>query len=236
MTENSAHTPESDSNWQSGTNEYADLKHEAIRSGRDLESYKRIFGEHFGTKEELILDVGAGDATMADEIEVLTDHRAQVIRFDRDYGDVAPEGEAPAVAGDATQMPFADQSIDRIVSHNMMYYLGRDKGAVAIGEMMRVLKEGGEAAIYPAKPFKNAGAEIGEKEKHAALDFPNLAFTRPQDFDTWDDSRKQTVYEELAKAVTGGKVATMLIHWGVAKAVQHKGTHRTIEGGSANSL
>jgi len=220
-----------------GNNEYAQLsKPEGyIRSGRNLESYKRIFGEDFGKQEELILDVGAGDATMADEIEALTDHQAKVIRFDRDYSQVPPPGEAPAIAGDATKMPFGDESIDRVVSHNMMYYLGREKGSQAIGEMLRVLKPEGEASIYPSKPF-TSGSELGHKDKHTLLNFPTLIISKPADFNEWTEERKQAAYQELAKAVTGGENTTKLIHWGVNKAIERKGTHRTIEGGSSSSL
>lgn len=221
-----------------GDSEYSQLKHPDgyIRSGRDLESYKRIFGEDFGKQEELILDVGAGDATMADEMEALTGHQAKVIRFDRDYNQFPPFGEAPAVAGDATKMPFAAESIDRVVSHNMMYYLGREKGFQAIGEMLRVLKLGGEAAIYPAKPFGSGSSDIGHINKHGMLNFPNLIITKPTDFNQWSEERKKEAYQELANAVTGGETTTKMIHWGVNKAINRKGTHRTIERGNSSSL
>ena len=207
-----------------------------IRSARNLDAYKRIFGLDFGRPDELILDVGAGDATMADEIKKSTNHKAEVIRYDRDYDDIPPEGDALAVAGDATKMPFPDNTFDRIVSHNLLYYLGREQGTQAIAEMLRVLKVGGEAAIYPAKPFGKAGADVGTKEKRSESNFPRLVISKPEDFDARSDEEKAGIYEELAGAVTAGKIATRLIHWGVARAIRHKGTHRTIERGGQSSL
>ncbi len=206
-----------------------------IRSARNLESYKRVFGEGFGIDEEIILDVGAGDETMADEIEALTNHRAKVIRFDRDYNNSHPEGVAPAVTGDATHMPFKNNSVDRIVSHNMMYYLGRDKGSEAISEMLRTLKIGGEAMIYPANPLIKV-TSISQKEDNSRVLLPTLIITKPADFDDWDEDTKKQIYQELSKAVTVGKVRTSLIHWGVARAVKRKGTNRTIERGNLSSL
>jgi len=215
--------------------ESEEVKQSFIRSARNLESYKRVFGKDFGMHEETILDVGAGDETMADEIEALTDHKANVIRFDRDYGNTPPEGEAPAVAGDATNMPFANDSIDRIVSHNMMYYLGRDKGSEAISEMLRVLKTNGEAMIYPANPLQK-DTSTSHKERHVPIIFPTLVITKPADFDNWDEKRKEQAYQDISRAVTVGEISTNLIHWGIAKAIQRKGTNRTIELGSSSSL
>lgn len=209
-----------------------------IRSARNLDAYKRLFGEDFGKKEELILDLGAGDSTMADEIESLTDHKAKVIRLDRDYGNIPPQGETPAVAGDATQMPFADNSFDRVVSHSMMYYLGREKGIEAITEVIRVLKPEGQAVLYPAKPFKNVDSEIAHSQKNSngVLAEPNLVIDKPVDFDTWDEDRKIAAYKEAAEAVTLGKLGTKLIHWGISRSIEKAGTHRTIERGSSSSL
>ncbi len=229
-------------------NEYARLADETteakpehtgiIRSARNLEMYKRVFGEDFGKEEELILDLGAGDATMADEMEALTDHKAKVISLDRDYGNTPPAGDTPAAAGDATRMPFADGSFDRVVSHSMMYYLGREKGAEAIGEIIRVLKDEGQAVLYPAVPFRKVDTEVGHTEKNSqgGLIEPNLIINKPEGFDTWDEARKQEVYEETVKAVTLGMAGTKLIHSGIAKAIERAGTHRTIERSDTSNL
>lgn len=224
--------------FKADTNEYAKLGAEApgyIRTARDLEAYKRTFGPEFGRREEVILDVGAGDSTAADEIEALSDHKAKVVRFDQEYGETSPDGAASAVAGDATKMPFADESFDRVVSHDLMYYLGREKGTEAISEMIRVLRPGGEAVIYPAKPLVRAGTEIGHKERQDRP-WPSLVIARPGDFGQWDEVRKQEAYQELARVVTAGKVVTNLIHWGMNLAIRRAGTNRTLDTGAQSSL
>lgn len=207
-----------------------------MRSARNLELYKNVFGEDFGLRDELILDVGAGDATVADEIEALSDHKAKVIRLDRDYSNIPPEGEAPAVAGEATQMPFEDNSFDSVVSHNMMYYLGREKGADTMREMLRVVKAEGNIALYPAKPLTGVDSEIGAKQHVNWRSVPRLVITKPADFDTWDEARKESAYVELTKALTVGAIGTKLIHFQMARTIQQAGTHRTAEHGKPFSF
>ncbi len=219
--------------WQSGQNEYAELgvaephkPDQTLRTDRTLEQYRTVFGQELGTRDELILDLGAGDATMADELEELTSHRATVVRFDRDYLDHPPDGEAIAITGDATRMPFANDVFDRVVSHNMMYYLGRDKGAEAFAETLRVLKPGGEAAIFPAKPLSRVDSDIAHTERHAGVLFPTLLVTKPADFSSWTNERKAEVYRELSRVVTPGATLDRLIHWKMARAIGKRGTHR----------
>ena len=66
--------------------------------------------------------------------------------------------------------------------------------------------------------------------------YPSLVITKPEGFDAITAEEKASIYEELAKVVTAGKITTKLIHWGVARSIRRKGTHRTIERGSQSSL
>jgi len=63
-------------------------------------------------------------------------------------GAVAPGGpaaEAATVHGDATAMPFADGEFDRVIAAEVLEHIPADEAA--IGEIARVLRPGGLAAV-----------------------------------------------------------------------------------------
>ncbi|MDP4038627.1 MAG: class I SAM-dependent methyltransferase [bacterium] len=233
MSEKLSPQPEEVSNSYSQKEELESI----VRSNRDLEVYKRLFGESLGKKEELILDIGAGDSPMADEIATLSDHKAKVVRLDAGYSIVPPEGEAQTVAADATKIPFADESFDRVVSLMMLPHLGPEKGADVMAEVLRVLKTNGQALLYPTRPFKRVQTELAQKEKYKPklTTFPTLVITKPDDFNSWDEDKKHDVYEELANYVTYGGTIFKLARYGMAKSIERAGTNRTIEKGSKHS-
>jgi len=105
-----------------------------------------------------VLDVGCGAGRHAFEAYR---RGADVVAFDLDPGELAPvagtcqgmraEGQAPAaagsaaVSGDATAMPFADASFDRVIAAEVFEHVLDDQQAM--NEVARVLKPGGIAAV-----------------------------------------------------------------------------------------
>jgi len=99
-----------------------------------FETYRR--GAHvtaFDRSEEDLLAVKAMFGAMAEAGEA---------------GAVAPGGpdaEATTVHGDATAMPFADGEFDRVIAAEVLEHIVEDEAA--IGEIARVLRPGGLAAV-----------------------------------------------------------------------------------------
>ena len=60
-------------------------------------------------------------------------------------GEIAPDSLGECVNGDATRLPFADATFDRIIASEVMEHIGDDVGA--LGELTRVLRPGGTMAI-----------------------------------------------------------------------------------------
>jgi SAM-dependent methyltransferase len=60
-------------------------------------------------------------------------------------GEIPPSSVADCSAGDATKLPFADNSFDRIIASEVMEHIPDDEGALA--ELERVLRPGGTLAI-----------------------------------------------------------------------------------------
>jgi SAM-dependent methyltransferase len=110
---------------------------------------------HPGTR---LLDLGCGAGRHAFEA---ARRGAQVVALDMDRAELeqvtaiaaamaeAGELQLPASiavsVGDATQMPFADDSFDIVIAAEVMEHIPADQ--VAIGEVARVLRPGGVAAV-----------------------------------------------------------------------------------------
>ena len=213
---------------QTYSQEPNDIQH-IVRTARSLEEYKRFFGESLGQENELILDVGAGDATMAEELALLQDHQAAVVRLDAGYKLVPPKGGAEAVAADATQMPFADETFDRVVSLWMLPHLGPEKGKDAVNEMMRVLKSGGQVMLFPGRPFKRVGGDHLEKKsnKRSVIpSFPTLVITKPSDYGDWSAEKRETLNREIIDYVTYGGKTFEFLKWGYRTGVNIFGTNQ----------
>lgn len=60
-------------------------------------------------------------------------------------GETPPTGMADCVAGDATRLPYPDDSFDRIIASEVMEHIPDDVGA--LNELFRVLKPGGTLAV-----------------------------------------------------------------------------------------
>ncbi len=105
-----------------------------------------------------LLDLGCGGGRHAFEAYR---RGAEVIAFDADHGELtqvasltaamAEAGEVPPAAraavtrGDATAMPFADASFDRVIAAEVLEHIPADQRAM--DEIARVLRPGGLAAI-----------------------------------------------------------------------------------------
>jgi len=65
-------------------------------------------------------------------------------------GEVAPSSLAGTVQGDATRLPFADATFDRVIASEVLEHIPDD--VAAMGELARVLRPGGTMAVtVPAR-------------------------------------------------------------------------------------
>jgi SAM-dependent methyltransferase len=60
-------------------------------------------------------------------------------------GEVAPSSLAGTVQGDATRLPFADATFDRVIASEVLEHIADD--VAAMGELARVLRPGGTMAV-----------------------------------------------------------------------------------------
>ena len=116
---------------------------------------------------DLVLDAGAGFGRHAFEIArrganiVALDYMADEVTVTRGtFGAMVEMGEIPearyvgALQGDATRLPFATGSFDRVITSEVLEHIQND--VAAISELVRVLKPGGTFAAtvptwYPEK-------------------------------------------------------------------------------------
>ncbi len=107
---------------------------------------------------DLFLDAGAGFGRHAFEAArrgahvVALDYAAEELTGTRaTFGAMAVAGEIPwdrfvgVLRGDATRLPFADATFDRIVTSEVLEHIQDD--VAAIGELTRVLKPGGALGV-----------------------------------------------------------------------------------------
>ncbi|MGA0894759.1 MAG: class I SAM-dependent methyltransferase [Ilumatobacteraceae bacterium] len=111
---------------------------------------------------DLVLDAGAGFGRHAFELArrgadvVALDYAADEVTATRGtFGAMVEAGEIPVeryvgvLQGDATRLPFADASFDRVITSEVLEHIQHDVNA--IGELARVLRPGGTfAATVPA--------------------------------------------------------------------------------------
>ena len=95
-----------------------------------------------------VLDVGCGPGRHCHELAA---RGISVVGVDRSWRFVSLAGGGPGhyVRGDARALPLPDGSFDSVISlcQGGFGLLGGDEDAVALGEMLRVLRPGGRAAL-----------------------------------------------------------------------------------------
>ena len=156
-----------------------------------------------------IADIGSGDANLKNAAML---HDKSVLRVDVDYANTPPEHGA-AIAGSATELPIASNSVDAVISSFLMQHLDAHDQASAITEMLRIARndEGnhtGLVGIYPVyKSSKLAPVLHKALPGLAGLSFDEAAMERVPlgsrlEYDTlWILKQDGVDYTEAAAAI-----------------------------------
>ena len=90
-----------------------EIRESIIRTDRNAVHYEKVFGPENLAKSPRILDLAAGDSNFA---EVYSQQGIDVVRLDATYGVDRPSFTEAAVAGRAEQLPFRDDSFNKVVT------------------------------------------------------------------------------------------------------------------------
>lgn len=106
---------------------------------------------------DLVLDAGAGFGRHAYEVArrggriVALDYADDEVRTTRatfgamlEEGQIRPDSYVGALRGDATRLPFPDDTFDRVITSEVLEHIQNDVSAIA--ELVRVLRPGGSFA------------------------------------------------------------------------------------------
>ncbi len=111
-----------------------------LRSGERLLDLGCGFGRHSYEALKRGAEVVACDLARPEVEQV-----RNLVRLLIADGDVAPSVLASAVQGDATRLPFDDESFDRVIASEVLEHIPDDNTALV--ELARVLKPGGRLAV-----------------------------------------------------------------------------------------
>lgn len=114
-----------------------------------------------------LLDIGSGESNFGYEVARRRPD-VTVVALDLEYGEKRPDYMAQnqpnftALAGEATDLPFADKSFDTITSYWLLPHLSlvddsNQKLTQATAEVVRVLNHKGRALLGPANQRKHRG-------------------------------------------------------------------------------
>jgi len=112
--------------------------------------FKRLLRDRLAVPGTRILDVGSGTGAVPQDFSrfgwvCATDRSVDAMRFARE------KGVTRTAVCDATQLPFANASMDILLAFDIIEHVEDDRGMLE--ELARVLKPGGAAAIHvPAWP------------------------------------------------------------------------------------
>lgn len=137
-------------------------------------SYEQILSELNLTegdiKDKFILDLGSGGAGFAEGVKQNEELLSRVVSVDPNYNLATlsvenanlmneavkniTEQKLDAVAGLAENLPFKNETFDLVISNHAVpwhFAENTEKISKSIKEIMRVLKPGGEARLYPVE-------------------------------------------------------------------------------------
>ena len=127
---------------------------------------------------DLVLDAGAGFGRHAYEVArlggriVALDYADDEVRTTRatfgamlEEGQIARDSYVGALRGDATRLPFPDDTFDRVITSEVLEHIQDDVSAIA--ELARVLRPGG-VVLFAGEPSRN-GDKLAAIPKGAAL-------------------------------------------------------------------
>lgn len=120
-----------------------------------------------------LLDVGTGTGRMAELLSTRAgrvtalDKSPEMLRIARARLQSLPSGKVDLVQGDFGGLPFAADSFDTVLFHQVLHY-AQDPGAV-LAEAARVLRRGGRIAVVDLAAHERE--ELRERHAHARLGF-----------------------------------------------------------------
>ncbi|PKB14867.1 ArsR family transcriptional regulator [Novosphingobium kunmingense] len=120
-----------------------------------------------------LLDVGTGTGRMAELFAPSSNHvtafdkSPEMLRIARARLQHLPSDNVSLVQGDFTALPFADQSFDTVLFHQVLHYAQAPEAVLA--EAARVARPGGMVAVVDFAAHDRE--ELREKHAHARLGF-----------------------------------------------------------------
>ncbi|MFD3458904.1 class I SAM-dependent methyltransferase [Nocardia fluminea] len=116
-----------------------------LRTGRTDRAFAQfVFGPDWERPGSVLLDLGAGDSSLADDLHQLGWH---TVTLDRDYARIRPAHDQFAVAGDCAALPFPDETFDVVVAVWVLLHV--DDVDVCVREIGRVLRPTGVLLLHP---------------------------------------------------------------------------------------
>ena len=120
-----------------------------------------------------VLDIGTGTGRMAELFAPRSTHvtafdkSPEMLRIARARLQNLPSDSVTLVQGDFTALPFADQSFDTVLFHQVLHYAQAPE--LVLGEAARVARHGGTVAVVDFAAHDRE--ELREKHAHARLGF-----------------------------------------------------------------
>lgn len=152
---------------------------------REARFKHRLVGQAHVGDTARVLDVGCGTGTLA--IMVKRAHpKAEVVGLDGDskvLGIARAKAEKASVKiqldqGMSYQLPYPDDSFDRVLSSMMLHHLTTDNKRRTLSEMFRVLRPSGELHVVdfgpPRTPYSRLVARVAAGMEEAAANIKGL--------------------------------------------------------------